>query len=127
MNIRILPGLLASALLTGFISVAAHAECTYPKAPSSIPDGKTATQEEMVTAMKAVKVYNEEVNTYLDCLQTEMDQRVQAAGADAPAEQIEQIKAIHNKRHNAAVEELEANAQRFNEQVKIYKAREKKS
>ena len=37
-----------------------------------------------------------------------MNTRVEAAGPDAPAEQIEQIKAIHTKRHNAAVEELES-------------------
>ena len=47
------------------------------------------------------------------------------AAPDAPPEQVEQIKAIHTKRHNAAVEELESNAARFNEQVKVYKAREK--
>jgi hypothetical protein len=32
---------------------------------------------------------------------------------------IEQIKAIHNKRHNAAVEALEQQAARFNEQVGV--------
>ena len=48
----------------------------------------------------------------------EMNARVEAAGPDAPADQVAQIKAIHTKRHNAAVEELEANAARFNEQVK---------
>ena len=57
----------------------------------------------------------------------EMNARIDAAGAGAPADQIAQIKAIHTKRHNAAVEELEAHAARFNEQVKAYKARDKKS
>jgi hypothetical protein len=56
-----------------------------------------------------------------------MNTRIEAAGADAPAEQIEQIKAIHTKRHNAAVEELEASAAQFNEQVKVFKERTKKS
>ncbi len=56
-----------------------------------------------------------------------MNTRIEAAGPDAPADQIEQIKAIHNKRHNAAVEELESTAARFNEQVKVFKAEKKKS
>jgi hypothetical protein len=119
-------------MLSGFalamlMAAAAHAECNYPKAPGNLPDGKTATQEEMVAGMTAVKEYNGQVTAYLSCLEQEMNARVEAAGPDAPAEQIEQIKAIHNKRHNAAVDELEQTAARFNEQVKTFKAREKKS
>jgi hypothetical protein len=56
-----------------------------------------------------------------------MNARIEAAGPDAPAEQVEQIKAIHTKRHNAAVEALEQHAARFNEQVKTFKSRDKKS
>ena len=87
---------------------AAEAECVYPKEPANMPDGATATQEQMVEGMKAVKEYNGQVTAYLSCLEQEMNARVEAAGPDAPAEQIEQIKAIHTKRHNAAVEALEA-------------------
>ena len=106
---------------------AAGAECVYPRAPSNMPDGATATEEQMVGGMKAVKEYNGQVSAYLSCLEMEMNARIEAAGPDAPADQVAQIKAIHTKRHNAAVEELEAHAARFNEQVKAFKAREKKS
>ena len=106
---------------------AAGAECVYPRAPSSTPDGATATEEQMVAGMKEVKEYNGQVSAYLSCLEMEMNARIEAAGPDAPADQVAQIKAIHTKRHNAAVEELEAHATRFNEQVKAFKAREKKS
>lgn len=123
MIIRTLSGLVLGMLLTA----TAQAECTYPKAPANLPDGASATQEQMVEGMKTVKEYNNQVTTYLGCLDQEMDARIEAAGPDAPAEQIEQIKAIHTKRHNAAVEELEQTANRFNEQVKTFKAREKKS
>lgn len=118
----------AGTVLAGLLAVAAaHAECSYPKSPSGLPDGATATQDEMLSGMKAIKEYNNQVTTYLNCLETEMNTRIEAAGPDAPADQVEQIKAIHTKRHNAAVEELEATASRFNEQVKTFKAREKKS
>jgi len=123
MNLRILSGLALVLLMAG----AANAECVYPKEPSNTPDGATATQEQMVEGMKAVKEYNGQVTAYLSCLEQEMNARVEAAGPDAPAEQIEQIKAIHTKRHNAAVEALEQHAARFNEQVKAFKTREKKS
>jgi hypothetical protein len=123
MTIRMLCGL----ALTTFLATAAQAECNYPKSPSNLPDGNTATQEQMVEGMKTVKEYNGAVTAYLACLEQEMNARVEAAGPDAPAEQLEQIKAIHNKRHNAAVDELEQTAARFNEQVKTFKARDKKS
>jgi hypothetical protein len=123
MTTRILSGLALGLLLAG----AANAECTYPKEPANTPDGATATQDQMVEGMKAVKEYNGAVTAYLSCLEQEMATRIEAAGPDAPAEQIEQIKAIHTKRHNAAVEALEQHAARFNEQVKAFKSREKKS
>src|SRR5215510_1962528 len=124
MTIRVVSGLALGMLM---MAAAAQAECNYPKEPSSLPDGATATQEQMVEGMKAVKEYNTQVTSYLSCLDQEMDARVEAAGPDAPAEQIEQIKASHTKRHNAAVEALEQQAARFNEQVKVFKARDKKS
>ena len=123
MNLRMLSGLALALLMAG----AANAECTYPKEPSNTPDGATATQDQMVEGMKSVKEYNTQVTAYLSCLEQEMNARIEAAGPDAPAEQVEQIKAIHTKRHNAAVEALEQHAARFNEQVKAFKARDKKS
>jgi hypothetical protein len=123
MSIRIVSGLVLGLLL----AAAAQAECNYPKEPGNLPDGATATQDQMVEGMKAVKEYNNQVTAYLSCLEQEMNARVEAAGPDAPAEQIEQIRAIHTKRHNAAVDALEQTANRFNEQVKTFKARDKKS
>ncbi|HEY6644214.1 hypothetical protein [Povalibacter sp.] len=124
MKIRFLAGLTLAGLLSASF---ANAECLYPKAPGSMPDGATATEQQMVDGMKAVKEYNNQVTAYLSCLDMEMQARIDAAGTEAPADQIAQIKAIQAKRHNAAVEELEAHAARFNEQVKVYKGRSKKS
>jgi hypothetical protein len=124
MNRTIITATLLASLLT---AAAASAECTYPRSPAGLPDGATATEEEMISGMKAIKEYNNQVTEYLGCLEAEMNARIEAAGQNASAEQVEQIKAIHTKRHNAAVEELEATAARFNEQVKVFKNRSKKS
>src|SRR5690606_24765343 len=124
MKNQIAAALLLAGMLTSSI---AAAECVYPKAPASVPDGKTATEEEMLAGMRAVKEYNAQVTAYLSCLDMQMQTDISNAGADASPETISQIKAINAKRHNAAVEELEAHAARFNEQVKAYKAREKKT
>lgn len=123
MKIRLLSGLMLAGLLT---IGAANAECIYPKAPADMPNGAKATEDEMVAGMKAVKEYNTQVSAYLSCLDMQMDSDIAAAGTDAKPEQVAQIKAINAKRHNAAVDELEAHAARFNEQVKAYKNRDKK-
>ena len=122
MKSRIIAGL----MLAGLLSVGtANAECIYPKAPSDMPNGATATEPEMVAGMKAVKEYNAQVTAYLSCLDMKMETDIAAAGTDAPADTIAQIKAINAKRHNAAVDELEAHAARFNEQVKAFKGKGK--
>jgi len=123
MKIRIAAALMMLASV-GMVTLA-NAECVYPKAPAKVPDGRTATEEDMLGGMRAVKEYNAQVSAYLSCLDMQMQTDITAAGADAAPETIEQIKAINAKRHNAAVEELEAHAARFNEQVKAYKTRDK--
>ena len=98
-------------------SIAAHAECAYPKAPAAMPDGKTASEAEMIDAMKAFKAYNDEVTAFGSCLEEETKNK--AAGTA----QLMQLKTLQMKKHNAAVDELQAKAKVFNEQVRIYKAR----
>ncbi|MGH8177482.1 MAG: hypothetical protein ACREV5_14575 [Steroidobacter sp.] len=98
-------------------SFTAQAECAFPKAPAAIPDGKTASEADMIAAMQAFKAYNEEVTAFGDCLQEET--RSKAAGTA----QLMQLKTMQAKKHNAAVAELQDKARKFNEQVRIYKAR----
>ena len=98
-------------------SIAAHAECPYPKAPAVMPDGKSASEAEMIEAMKAFKAYNDEVNSFGACLDQET--KTKAAGTA----QIMQLKTLQMKKHNAAIDELQTKAKVFNEQVRLFKAR----
>ena len=98
-------------------SIAAHADCPYPKAPAVVPDGKTASEAEMIEAMKAFKAYNDEVTAFGACLEAETKSK--AAGTA----QLMQLKTLQTKKHNAAVDELQAKAKLFNEQVRIFKSR----
>jgi hypothetical protein len=106
---------IASAAIA--FSFAAQAECAFPKAPASIPDGKTASEAEMLAAMNAFKAYNEEVTAFGACLEDETKSK--AAGTA----QLMQLKTMQAKKHNAAVAELQGKAKQFNEQVRIFKAR----
>ena len=105
---------LAATLAFAAFSFQAHAECTYPKAPATIPDGKSASEPEMVAAMNAFKAYNDEVSAFGKCL----DDEANGGGAQSMA-----LKTMKTKKINAAQEELQAKAKLFNEQVRIFKAR----
>lgn len=99
-----------------------YAACSYPKAPEKLPDGRVATMEEMLAGKKAVQEYNTAMESYLSCLKLEHDERIAGAGETLTAEQKAELDKREAQKHNAAIDELEAVAGRFNEQVKIYKA-----
>src|SRR6185437_8734648 len=105
----------------------AYADCSYPQAPSPIPDGNTATLAQMISTQKAVQAYNEQMNAYLSCIQLERDSRVAQAGDKLTKQQKQALAAIEVQKHNAAVDQLHAVADQFNAQVKIFKAKGKKS
>lgn len=107
--------LVALALLA--LSMTAHADCPFPKAPATIPDGKTATEDEMKTAMMAFKAYNDEVTNFSACLTEETKSKSAGSG------QLLQLKTMQSKKINAAVDELQAKAKLFNEQVRAFKSR----
>ena len=105
----------------------ARADCSYPKSPDAPPDGSTATKDQMVAAAKDFKTYNSDMNAYLDCLQLEID----AAAPKDPSKltkdeqaKVKQQQAMLTQKHNAAVDELQAVVGRFNEQLRIYKAKQ---
>src|SRR5262245_20236132 len=104
-------------LVLSTLSLSAQAECAFPKAPDAIPDGKTATMEQMTAAMTAFKAYNESVTAFGTCLNEDSKEKSTSAA------QMMQIKTMQAKKHNAAVAELQEKAKLFNEQVRIFKAR----
>jgi hypothetical protein len=105
-------------------AAAAQADCTYPRAPDKIPDGATASKDEMVAAKNDVSRYNNEMNAYLDCIKLE----IQAIPKDAKMSKDDKAKAdaqekVLDQKNNAAVDELQSVATRFNEQLRIWKAK----
>jgi hypothetical protein len=100
-----------AAIASGYAFAAAA--CENPTM-ITIPDGKTATMEQLLAAQGDVKTYMAAMDGYLDCLNKELE----AQGKEAPAE----FKALMVTRHNTGVSEMEGVAAAFNEQVKAYKA-----
>ena len=100
-------------LLGSFASFAAFASCENPSIVS-VPDGATATMEQLLEAQANVKAYMAQMEVYLACLNEELD----AAGEDATAE----FKSLMVQRHNSAVTEMETVAAAFNQQVQAFRA-----
>ena len=115
----LLPLAIAASLSAGYV----HAACVYPKPPTNIPDGNTATLEEMKAAQQAVKQYDKDINAYVACLKLEHDEAIAKAGDQLTEEQKREMERMQIQKHNAAIEELENVAARFNEQVRVFKAR----
>jgi len=113
----------AIAVLAATFATPSWAECIYPKAPDSPPNGTTATEAEMIAGMTAFKKYDAEVNAYLNCLTTEANTRISEAGDQQ--DQVKQIKAMSAKKHNAAIDELQTHADEFNTQLRAFKNKNK--
>ena len=108
---RILAALAAVSVAAALGVPAAYAdECVLPPAPSKVPDGASASEAEMVTAMQTLKQYNGDVDTYLKCLEFE-------------AKQNRLSRADEEKKHNDAVDQMTKIAAKFNDQVKTFKAK----
>jgi hypothetical protein len=108
------------------LGFAANAACVYPQAPQNVPNGKTATKDEMMAAQAAIKAYRDQVEqVYLVCLEKEKSDSI--AALDSADEQYAQKKAsiedIQAKKNNAAVDELTALATRWSEEIKAFKAK----
>ena len=89
--------LVSMTVLWATLAVPAFA-CERPSAPTSIPDGASASKEEMLAAKKAVDAFKSGMEEYLACEQSTA--KKDAAGA-----------------------ELVKVADRFNAQVKAFKAK----
>ena len=104
----------------------AHAACTYPKDPGAMPDGRTATKEQMIAAQGSVKAYNAAMDEYLKCIDAESPKATDITADMSPEQkkQIQQEIEASVKKHNAAGSDEEAVAARFNDQLKAYKAKQ---
>lgn len=102
------------ALCLGFAGAALAEDCRMPATPD-VPDGATASDAEMSAAHDAVADFVAAGNAYVVCLTKLRD----AAPANTPTEQI----AAWTKQHNDAVDAMNDVADRFNAQLRVWKAK----
>lgn len=106
---------LITAVCAAAFTPVVFAACPYPEAVQ-VPDGSTATTDEMVDGQTRIKQYMAEMEAYLACL----DQEETDLDREPTAEELQ----MHTTRHNAAVDAMEKVAAEFNEQVRAYKKQE---
>ena len=88
--------------------------CDYPPTAPKIPDGKTATSDQMMATQQAIKDYVTKMEAYIACI----DDSVK----DLPEPLTKEQEHIHVEKHNAAVDEMQGVADNFNAEVRAYKS-----
>jgi hypothetical protein len=123
---------LATLLILGALAGGqAYADCVYPKAPTNIPDGSTSTLKQMLAGESTVQAYNNAIKAYTDCLKLEHDaalaksdpSKMTADQKKTYAAQKAELDNILIQKNDAAVDQATNVTNRFNEQVRIFKAK----
>jgi hypothetical protein len=102
-------------------AVAAQASCIAPEPPRTIPDGSTATYEDMADAHRMVRAFNDDVRSFTLCLELELKDLV--ADQRLEEDMKNDLRTLYARRNDAAIDQVEFVAERFNEQLRIFKAR----
>jgi hypothetical protein len=119
-----------AAALLSFGLAAGAAECVYPHAPDTMPDGATSTKDIMLAAKKGYDQYNADMAVYLDCIKTEheasapkIDSSMSPEKKKAVQKQIDDGEQRFVAKYDSAVDEVHAIMERFNEQIRAFNAK----
>ena len=112
-----------ASLLAALLAAPAYADCTPPNSDINIPDGNTATKDEMIAAQHAVKTADTAMQQYSECLKAEQDTKLAAGGDQMKDDEKLKIATEYASRQNAEVEKLQKVADKFNVEVRAWKAK----
>lgn len=101
-----------------FLATALALACDYPDRPQ-IPDGATASKDDLLAAKAGVQAYVTAVDEYLTCIESE--EQAAAAALDNPGtEELKRRDAMLSKKFDAANEEKALVGEQFNQQIRAY-------
>jgi hypothetical protein len=99
--------------------------CPLPAAPT-IPEGSSASMQQMQEAAGAFKAYDAGTLTYTHCVDASVDRvRQQYAGTASDAD-LQRLRVFGDSAHNTAIDQEQALADKFNAQVRLYRSRHPK-
>lgn len=124
----------AVAVLALATALPAFAECDYPRAPATMPDGATANIDEMKAAKKDYDKYNSDMGVYLECISGEhdaakpkIDDGMSADKKKEVQKQSDELDKRYVAKYDSAFDELHAVMDRFNEQIRSFNAKRKEA
>ena len=92
--------------------------CNYPDTPH-IPDGSTASKDDLLAAKANVQSYIAAVDDYLTCLESE--EKAAVAAMDNPSsDELQRRDDMLNKKFDAANEQKVLVGEQFNQQIRAY-------
>jgi hypothetical protein len=99
----VVPLLILTAVGSLYATTGLAESCHGPSAPSTFPDPSTATEQDILAAQQSIKQYLTEMETVLKC-----------------------VDSAHNDRaHDAAVDDMQKIASKFNTVLRAYRSRQK--
>lgn len=96
--------------------------CSAPDVPA-VPNGSTASLEEMEATSAAFKAYDALTRAYTQCVDSAVDRVAKQSAALASEQDLQALNTFGARAHNVALDMEQANVDRFNEQLRIYKTR----
>ena len=105
-----------------FAAGAAYADDCVPPETPVVPDGGTASMEEMVTAQGEVRAFQADNLEYRECLDPKIAaMKADAAAEDASKEDVAKLQKL-NKAYNDSVAREKELAEQFNSQIPKFNA-----
>jgi hypothetical protein len=98
------------------------AACPLATAPS-VPDGSTANRAQMTAARTAFQGYDAATNAYTKCVDSAVDRLQSELRGKVPPAELQRLQNFGTSAHNTAVDQDQAVADKFNGQIRIFKAR----
>jgi hypothetical protein len=99
--------------------------CPVSTAPA-VPDGATASAEQMAAAHSAFQAYDAATNSYAKCVDSAIARITKQFAGVASGSDLQSLNTLGVRAHNTAIEQEQALADKFNEQIRLYKVRHPK-
>jgi hypothetical protein len=107
------------------VAGAALQACPRATAPA-VPDGGTASREEMAAATAAFKSFDTATKSYVHCVDVTIE-RIASQHPEASQDDLHSLKEFGRVAHNTAIDQETAVADELNSEVRSYKAKHPQS
>src|SRR5215472_11117625 len=108
------------------VASAALRACPRAEAPA-VPDGATASREQMAAATAAFKSFDSATNSYAHCVDVTIERIAHQYAGGASQDDLRALKEFGTVAHNTAIDQENAVADQLNAQIRTYKAKHPQS